>query len=41
MLLELRITRHDHNLCDLARLLRGKRIIGVRYTRTHLVAIYQ
>jgi hypothetical protein len=37
---ELRVTRIDHNLCDVARMLRGRRVLLVRYTKTHLVAIY-
>jgi len=39
--LELRVTRIDHNLCDVARILRGRRIYFVRYTATLLIAVYQ
>lgn len=40
MLKELRLSRMDHNLCDLQRLLRGKRVLLVRYTHLLLVALY-
>ena len=40
MLTELRLTRAEHNLCDVQQMLRGKRIIWVRYTQTELVALY-
>jgi hypothetical protein len=41
MINELRLARCDHCLIELQRILRGQRIILVRYTRTHLVALYQ
>ncbi len=40
-LLELRLTRVDHNLCTLAVMLKGRRVIRVRYTRLHMIALYQ
>lgn len=40
MLLELRLSRIEHNLCDVQSMLRGKRILRVRYTKTELVALY-
>ena len=40
-ILELRVTRIDHNLCDVTRMLRGHRIWFIRYTATHLIAVYQ
>ena len=39
-LAEIRVTRIDHNLCDLQRLTAGKRVLVVRYTRTLLIALY-
>ena len=40
MIQELRLPRAETNLCDLHRLLRGKRVLLVRYTQTHLIALY-
>ena len=40
MLAELRLSRLDHNLCDVQRLLGGKVMLRVRYTRMHLFVLY-
>jgi len=41
MIQELRLPRIENNLCDVARLLRGKTVLVVRYTRTEIVVIYK